>query len=406
MNAPNAAEVSQVTDAALATAGAETFDGSAGADVFNPGRILAEAAQIEPGCEFDHVDGLEVLCESLAREAKCTASGAVATRDGLVQSLVMQARVRRQAHEQPEVAAVPVDHAVFIVGFPRTGTTLLHNLLAQNPGLRCPNLWELLTPAGARSVGEQTAARRRAEAYVEWYYKSAERMPAIHPMDAGRPDECQRLLTNAFRSPIYWVRHDVPSYAQWLNRQDLTRAYQFHRLQLQSILWRIPGAVPVLKDPFHIWNLSVLGRVYPRARYIFLHRDPAVSLVSTCSLTAVARGARSQHIDGPAIGRFWLGQFEEVLDRVEADRRATVPEGAALDIDYKDLTRDPMGMAQRISAFLDVPFSAEATARTQAFLDENPLRGKGAHDYAASDFGFAKGQLDERFAPHRRSPVV
>jgi hypothetical protein len=129
-------------------------------------------------------------------------------------------------------------------------------------------------------------------------------MPVVHPMDARRPDECQRLLGNAFRTPIFWLRHDVPSYAVWFLRQDLTRAYAFHRTLLQNILWRIPGAVPVLKDPFHISNLEALAKVYLAGRFIFLHRDAAVSVVSTCKLAQVCRGGRSARQDPKSIGRF------------------------------------------------------------------------------------------------------
>lgn len=372
--------------------------------VFQADRIVEAALRIEPAGEgrLAFLDGLEVLCNALEQEAHCTPEGRLATYKGLVQSLVTQAHVARHMDAHPEIADISVENPVFIIGFPRTGTTLLHNVLSLHPDLRCPNLWELLNPAGERNPAQQEDAIIQAQIYVEWYYRSAPRMPAIHPMDARRPDECQRLLGNAFRSPIYWIRYDVPSYAEWFLGQDMRSAYQFHKLQLQNILWRIPGQVPVLKDPFHIWNLEALAATYPTARYLFLHRDPAISILSTCSLTAVARGARSARNAPGEIGRFWLNHIDLALRRLPESRRAVIPAHRALDIRYSDLTQDVMGTMQRICDFLNMPLTDEVIHRVQAFTMENPLQQQGVHSYTHEEFELDRNELAERFAAYRR----
>jgi len=303
--------------------------------------------------------------------------------------------------EHPEIASQPIGRPVFIIGLPRTGTTLLHNALAQHPDLRCPNLWELLNPAGPRDPAQHQQLMQQAEAYVEWYYRSAPRMRVVHPMDAQRPDECQRLLGNAFRTAIYWLRYNVPSYAAWLVEQDFTRAYQYHQTLLRNILWRIPGQTPVLKDPFHIWHFEALARVYPTARYVFLHRDPVVSVASTCSLSEICRSARSDHIDRREIAGFWLPQIHRALTRFSVVRRAAIPDSAGLDVRYDDLTRRPLETLQRICAFIEAPVTEEATRRFRAFLTENPLQKHGVHTYTAEDFGLNRGELIERFAGYR-----
>jgi hypothetical protein len=342
-----------------------------------------------------------VLCDALDREAACTPEGRRAAHDGLVQSLVTQARVRRQRQQYPDIADIPVEDPVFVIGFPRTGTTFLHNLLAQHPAFRCPDLWELLTPAGGRDPDAERGAIAHARAYVDDYYRNAPDMPKVHPMDALRPDECQRLLGNAFRSPIYWIRYDVPSYARWLLDQDMRAAYAFHKAQLQHILWRRHGRLVALKDPFHIWHLDALAAVYPRARFLFLHRDPATSVVSTCALTADARGGRSARRDPHAIGRFWLAHIESALARVPAARRAAIPAGAALDIRYDDLVADTAETMARICRFLDVPVTDEANQRIRHFIAANPLQAKGVHRYGAEEFGLDPHDLRARFADYR-----
>lgn len=371
--------------------------------LFEVDAIVDAAERIAPGSQtqFAFLDGLEVLCDALEHEAGCTPEGRLATHNGLVQSLVTQARVHGQRQAHPQIAAIAIEDPVFIIGLPRTGTTLLHNLLSQHPDLRCPQLWELLQPAGGRDAAAQAAAAQQAQQYVDWYYQSAPRMPMVHPMDARRPDECQRLLGNAFRSPIFWVRYDVPSYAAWFLGQDLRAAYQFHKTQLQHILWRRPGAPLVLKDPFHIWNLDALAAVYPKARYLFLHRDPAASVVSTCGLTEVARAARSARHDPAAIGRFWLGHIESALARLPQLRRSVISPGAALDIRYSDLTADSAGTMERICDFLGVPMTDRAQANVQRFTIDNPLQKQGVHAATAEQFDLDRDDLSSRFAAYR-----
>lgn len=373
-------------------------------DAFRVDAIVEEARRLEPdgGEPFAFLDGLEALCDSLEREAGCSPQGRLATHNGLVHGLVTQARVRRNLREHPEIAAQPVGRPVFVIGLPRTGTTFIHNALAQHPGLRCPNLWELRNPAGPRDPTTYEAAADAAQAYVEWYYASAPRMRIVHPMDARRPDECQRLLSAAFRTPIYWLRHRVPGYADWLERQDLTPAYAYHRAQLQHILWRIPGAVPVLKDPFHIWFLPALVRAYPEARFVHLHRDPAVSVPSTCSLSEICRGATSDRVDRREVGRFWLARIERALARLPEVRREHLAGKDVLDIRYPELTGDRLGTIARICDFIGVPLDDEAARRVRAFLAADPLKQHGAHEYSAEDFGLDRDELGARFAAYRR----
>ncbi len=372
-------------------------------DAFGVDAIVEEARRLEPdaGHPFAFLDGLEALCDSLEHEAGCSPQGRLATHNGLVHNLVTQARVRRHLREHPAVAASAVGRPLFVVGLPRTGTTFIHNVLAQHPGLRAPNLWELRMPAGPRDPAQQAAAADAAQAYVEWYYASAPRMRTVHPMDARRPDECQRLLSAAFRTPIYWLRHNVPGYADWLGRQDMTAAYEYHKTQLRTILWRIPGAVPVLKDPFHVWYLDALVRAYPEARLVHLHRDPAHSVPSTCSLSEICRGATSAQVDRHAIGRFWLGQIERALARLPELRRTALAGTPVLDVRYDELTGDTLGTIARICEFVEVPLTAEATARIEAFLAADPLKQHGEHRYAPQDFGLDRDDLRERFAGYR-----
>lgn len=372
---------------------------SAQDDLFNVDAIVEEARRGLPpdAGEFIFLDGLRVLADAFENEAELSPTGRQTIHGWLVGALQVQERVRRNVAAHPEIATLSVGRPVFIIGLLRTGSTFAQNLFAEHPGLRSPSLWELMSPAGSP---EQ--AQRDALDYVADYYLHAPQLPAIHPMDAFRPDECLRLFSNSFRSRVHWMRHYVPSYVEWLERQDLHSAYEYHKLQLRNILWRIPGEVPVMKCPFHVWSLEPLVDTYPEARFIFLHRTPAVTVPSTCSLSAELRAARSERVNRDEIGRFWLAQVDKALDRVAQARRTVLADKPVLDVEYADLTRDTLATMARICDFIGVPLTDAAERGMRRLIDENTLKQHGEHRYSAEQFGLDSRALAERFAGDRR----
>jgi hypothetical protein len=240
----------------------------------------------------------------------------------------------------------------------------------------------------------------RAQAYVDEYNRMAPQLARIHFLDARRPDECHRLLGATFASMVYEMRYRVPEYGAWLAGRDLTAEYDYHRRQLQAIVWRIPGGPVVLKCPFHLWSLAALMRVYPDARIVHLHRNPAETVPSTASLCAAIRPARSGYVALPEIGRQWLARIEPVIADVAATR-AAVPAGQLLDVRYRDLIADPLGVLGRISEFAGVPLTAEARTAMSRYLATNGQNRHGVHRYRAEDFGLDPADLSRRFAAYR-----
>lgn len=361
-------------------------------------RARAGLGEDEP---FDYLDSLEVLASSLDTEAFLNPVGRVAVRGALVASLVIQAQLRRAVAEHPEIGRDLGARPVFVIGLLRTGSTLVHNLLDQHPGIRCPNLWELVTPVGSRDPDEHERLADAAQAYVDDYYKVAPRLPMIHPLGARRPDECHRLLGNAFQSMVYWMRYRVPSYAEWLWDRDIAEAYRFHRLQLASIMWRLPGEVVVVKCPFHVWFLPSLAQVYPDARFVHLHRSPAATVPSTCSLSAEIRAARSDRVDRTEIGPFWLPHIERAVAEMAKARRTHLAGMPVLDVRYLDLMADTIGTMRRICEFVQVPMTEEAEAAMRRWLAENPADKHGTHRYTAEEFGLDSADLAGRFTEYR-----
>lgn len=368
-----------------------------------PGLVAdAVAAAGTPHAKLAFLDALGVLAEALDGQANLTAAGRVAVRGALVGALSTQLRLAAAEEKHPEIATTPVGSPVFITGLLRSGTTLVHNLLALHPGLRAPALWELMSPVGERAgAAEYERLADAAQAYVAEYYQVAPDLPKIHFLDSRRPDECHRLTGNAFTTMVYEMRYRVPAYADWLAAQDHRPAYRFHRAQLRAILWRRPGGPAVLKDPFHLWQLPALVSAYPDARIVQLHRDPAQTVPSTCSLCVAVRVARSDVIDRAEIGRQWLDRIEAALAALPAVRAGALAGVPMLDVRYADLVADPMGTLGRVCDFIGTPLTADAERAMRAYLDRNTATTHGRHWYAAAEFGLDEADLRRRFAGYR-----
>lgn len=343
---------------------------------------------------------LTVLAGALENEANLEPKAKNAVRSSLVGALRTQARLDRLVAQLPGVSEIAIDRPVFIIGLPRTGSTLVHNLLAQHPDLRVPSLWELLYPVPPGPGGtEESSLVEAAQAYVDEYYRVAPDLRFVHFLDARRPDECHRLMGNTFESKVFEMRYDVPSYATWLRDHDLADAYRMHRLQLQAILSRRGGNVIVLKDPFHLWSLDALVSVYPEARFIHLHRNLVSVVASTSSLCAVVRGARTGAVDRLAIGRQWTAEIARAVGDGSAGRES-LRDRPVLDVFYRDMMGDIMGTMGAICNFIGAAITPPAARRMGAYLAEAEQRGHGHHHYNSEDFGLDPDHIRARFRPY------
>jgi hypothetical protein len=277
---------------------------------------------------------------------------------------------------------VPVESPVFVVGLPRTGTTLLHTLLASLPGHRAPRMWELLAPVPA-SAGRPEHARRigAARRLARISYLASPSLRVIHPIDARAPEECVWVLPH---SMTHCTRARMPAYRDWYASRDATADYLYLRQQLQILQWQRPAHRWILKSPFHLWHLDALLRVFPDATIVWTHRDPAVALASWCSLTEVTMTFHNRRVDLPLLGRDWTGLWSWAFARAAGVRAAS--SARFLDVSYSRLTADTETVLDEILGVLGAGAAMPAQARRQALAQaRGPARG--AHRYTLDRYG-------------------
>ena len=324
-------------------------------------------------------DGLGRLLDDLDGSARLNELGRTIVESEVVGYLTNRLQILDWRRLHPEVAAGPVTRPVFIVGQPRTGTTILYDLLAQDPANRAPLTWEVDRPCPPPETATYDTDPRIAEA------DAVAAMPDLlipgftefHPLGARLAQECVRMTGGDFRSMIFPTQYDVPGYDRWLlHEADMAPAYRWHRIYLQHLQSRHAGDRWLLKSPCHLWSMGELLAEYPDALIIQTHRDPVRVIASISALVALLRSMASDHAD---ITRA-AGQYAEDI---------------LLGLD--EFLADPFATIAAVYDALALPFGAEAERRMRSFLDTHPGDGGGAGNrYSFADTGLDADALRER----------
>lgn len=365
----------------------------------DPDTIIAAAAakaKAPPDDDPSFRDALPRLIASVHREAQLTFIGRVACRQSIEAGL--EARFALYAHRarNPDIASQPIHRPVFIVGLPRTGTTILFNLLAQDPANRAPLGWEAQFPnPPPETESYETDARiRKADKYFGQMEKMAPALPAIHEVGAQLPQECMPIMAHTLLSPQAYVTFNVPSYQAWVDDQDAAPAYRYHRHFLQHLQSRHMRDRWVLKSPVHLATLDALLDAYPDARIIFTHRDPAKTIPSLASLVYTVRGIASDAVDPHRVGQQQLEWWADAVDHASAVReRYGGGEAQFFDIQFEDIVADPVQALARAYERFDLPWSGDVERRMRQFIVDNPRGKHGVHRYALDDFGLTAEEI-------------
>ena len=346
---------------------------------------------------------LRVLLEAAEREAALTVAGRLLTRTEVLRLLQNRLRLVAWQRTDPISAAAPVTAPIVIVGTARSGTSILHELLACDPDHRTPATWEVMFSSPPPTVAPVAPDPRIAVAHAEvtWWHDLAPAYVAMHENGGHHPQECIFLMAHAFQSNHFAGALDVPSYTRWMATHDIAPAYRIHRAILQCLQARQRRTRWVLKAPSHLGTLAALFAVYPDARVVLTHRDPRKTLPSTISLLATLRAMRSERVDVDAIARTTAAGVAGLLERMIAMRAdGRLPEAQFVDVAYADLMARPLETLAALYARLGLALSDDARQRMAAHLAARPRGRHGEHRYALGDFGFTAADVARRYAAY------
>lgn len=341
--------------------------------------------------------GLDRLLWSVNNEAGLDAFGKFIAKMDIRDWLTTRLRYNKAVSEARNLPRV--DEHVFIIGFARIGSTLLHNLLALDSRFRAPRLFELIDPAPYPRKETYETDPRVAETdkklrQLDYLSPLARR---IHPMEAALPDECRFLMDLDFVGPYYCLYYNMPSYWEWVKACDydiVTKMYRSYEEKISYLCTDMKG-IWLSKSSVHLYFYPILTEVFPNAKIVRLHRDPIDSIASTASLIASYRLIYTPQVDLASIGKITLDLYEEGMNRTMAASAILKP-NQYIDVHYKDLVQDPIATCRRIYHQFDYPANASLVQKWRSYMEVNKKDRHGKHAYSLTAFGLSEGMIRER----------
>jgi Sulfotransferase family len=378
---------------------------------FEDAAILADAQTRTGLADFgpdSFREPLGVLLKSLREEAPLNELGRMAMRTRVVESLETRLKMQEWIRRHPEILDEEIGAPIIIMGLMRTGTTMLHRIIASDPRNHAANWWEVRFPAPPLDMDWSKPDPRipLAEAEVAAILEADPRQASIHPWDAQAPDEEIMLLEHSFFSHVPEAFANLPTYRTWITQQDWTPAYVYLKKQLQFLQWqkRQRGNVRerwILKTPGHLGYIDTLFKVFPGARAIFNHRDPVETVPSAASMNYAMWALYGDPSEAKIAAAQWQERLAWGTSRSLESRKRYAAD-RFVDIWFKDVMKDPIPQIERAYATFGIEMTPAARAGMQAWRDRNPRDKRPPHEYALSEYGLTREGICAAFAEYRK----
>lgn len=342
---------------------------------------------------------LSVLCQDINTHAELSPFGKLVARRVIIDNLVNRIRIDQAFKQSPELEASPIRQPIFIVGLPRTGTTILFNLLALDAQHRSPRTWEVDFPYPAPDADDYQDNPRivASQKAIKAFHKLAPAFNAIHPQGANLAEEDQRILAMNFSGCGFQHFFRAPMMQKMQLQEDGLASFAWHKQYLQYLQSNFQKPRWLLKSPDNALYLKAIFATYPDALIINTHRNPASAIASVASLTDTVRRVFSASTRASDVGQdqleFWSSTIQRCMrDRVELNR-----EHCFIDVRFGELVTDPMGVIRQIYSKFKLPLAPATELKMQQFLAANARGKHGAHRYTLEQFGLRQQDIDAAF---------
>jgi hypothetical protein len=356
---------------------------------------LIKAAQRQTGLENLQLStqqqlALAKLCFSANHEAMLHPLGRIGIRDILVTALANRQLLQHMKEQYPERFNTPVRSPLMVIGLPRTGTTLLHRLLALAHDARPLRTFEVQYPLPPHRGSDNR--KRRTRKQLSDMHKMAPGMALKHPIGANDAEEDFWLLNPSLLSATFFLFAPMPSYETWWQQQDMHDSYGLWAQLLSHFQHASPDRRWVLKSPAHTAFVEEMYCTVPDIQLVQIHRDPVEIVASTNSLPHTLYTVVSNWRDPIVLGRNSLDRLRWVCSR-NTEARAN-GDTRIVDVRYDDLMNEPVATVGHICEELGETFSSEHQLRIVHFLEKCPRHQHGKHHYSLEECGLSVEDVD------------
>jgi len=347
---------------------------------------------------------MDRFIEASNSEGRLTPDGRAGTTEVIVKGLVSRLRMVEDIKRHPEILDEEVEVAGIILGLPRTGSTIFQRLLASAPGMTGLRWYEAqnFAPFPGEERGNPVERREYAQSMIDGWLELSPELASIHPLEPDAPDEEILVLGQMFVSTMIEGMNFVPSFTRWLNGYDQSKGHEDLKTILKYLQWQDParrGAKWILKSPSNLPYAEVAAKAFPDALLIMTHRDPLQTVPSYVSMQA-ALYKLSATLSDHEVGAFWFPRLVELMRMFEAARER-IGEYRFIDIDYREVGKDPMTQAQRVLSRVGIPMDDRLEQVLNEFLAGNKREQRPMHEYSLERFGLSEEAIKREFADYR-----
>ncbi len=363
--------------------------------------IASKATGLSDFGSDDYHEALNTLIESILEEKHFHSFGYFLAKGMIVEPLKNRLYLEEAYKRSPEIRDERIDGAIWVLGLPRTGSTLLHNLLALDEENRTLKRWEAAVPSPMDIDPKVDLEQRKKKAQVtdKILHVLAPDLLKKHVMGWDLPEECVMLFRDTFRSQLFGFSLGVEKYGEWLRNQNLSTAYSYYLRQLKVLQYQEKKTRWVFKAPFHSLHVDAIEAVFNQPRYINLHRNPNSVLPSVASLGETLQGMCSKYVDRRLAGRHVLKECKLAIDNVERSREK-IQNDRIIDVYFSDFIKDPSGTIERVYEKWELPFTETYRAKIKVFMANNPKNKHGEHTYAREEYGLTDALINEKFGAY------
>lgn len=359
---------------------------------------------VQPEAGRDEIaEPLRVLLTAYEREASLTALGRAAIRWDVKRYIANLNRLHDEERKNPAILDERIEAPIVITGVPRSGTTYLHSLMAEDPANQVLQSWQAIYPYPAPGrTGARDTRARDVDRQLRSFALLAPEIRDVHLLWSQSPQECTEITGHLFQSLRFDTTHDIPSYRSWLDRTGHVAAYKFHKRFLQHLQYQNGGCRRwVLKAPDHLFAFDALREVYPDARIVFAHRDPLRVIQSVAQLTEILRVPFTTALDRMQIGRQvtrdWVCATSKM---VEVSRGGWFPPSQILNLHYREIVSRPLETVEKLYAHFGLAPGEDAHELMSRWMAAMPNGGYAHNAYSFERHGLNQSELRERFRPY------
>ncbi len=343
------------------------------------------------------------MVECFDQQGDLNTLGRLMTRQEFIRFLRTRLMVVDAHLKNPSIREIAIEKPLFIVGNSRTGTTILHELLALDPHLRAPLAWETLHPVDL--VDASVSRAELGECEQDIWADIVPEFAVVHEYSSYIPMECLTMMGLEFTSGM-GMTGKLDDFMLWRAGTDPQPGYRMHRLFLQLLQSQQPTKNGqayrwLLKSPVHLMTLTNLFTEYPDANIIHTHRDPVKTVASTISTVATTRYIRTDNPNPSVLAQNVVLGFQIGLEMIYQHRQdGTLPDQQIADLHYSDFMTNAVNSISDSYQQLNRPFTRDLEHAMQHYLDHKPQGKHGKHRYSPEDFGLSSNALREQFSTY------